>query len=45
VEGARRMADLPKNARAYIDRLQELCGTPVWAVSVGERRDQTIIAG
>lgn len=44
VEGARRMADLPKNARAYIDRLQELCGTPVWAVSVGERRDQTIIA-
>lgn len=43
VSGARRLEDLPSNARAYIDRLQELVGTPVWAVSVGERRDQTIL--
>lgn len=43
VENARKLSDLPANARAYIDRLQELVGVPVWAISVGQRRDQTII--
>ena len=39
---ARRLADLPPEARAYLDRLQDLAGTPVRYVSVGTRRDQII---
>jgi adenylosuccinate synthase len=41
-EGARRMADLPPEARAYLDRLQDLAGAPIRYVSVGTRRDQII---
>jgi adenylosuccinate synthase len=40
--GARRLADLPRAARAYLDRLQELSGAPIRYVSVGTRRDQII---
>jgi adenylosuccinate synthase len=40
--GARSMDDLPKNARSYLDRLEELTGAPVEMVSVGTRRDQII---
>jgi adenylosuccinate synthase len=40
--GARRLADLPGEARAYLDRLEELSGVPVRYVSVGTRRDQII---
>ncbi|MDH3495993.1 MAG: adenylosuccinate synthase [Gemmatimonadota bacterium] len=39
---ARRLADLPSQARAYLDRLQDLVGTPITYVSVGSRRDQII---
>ena len=39
---ARRLADLPPAARAYVDRLQDLSGAPVRYVSVGTRRDQII---
>ena len=39
---ARRLADLPPAARAYVDRLQDLAGAPVRYVSVGTRRDQII---
>ncbi|HET9293622.1 MAG TPA: adenylosuccinate synthase [Gemmatimonadales bacterium] len=39
---ARRMADLPPEARAYLDRLQDLSGAPIRYVSVGTRRDQII---
>ena len=39
---ARNMADLPPEARAYLDRLQDLLGTPIRYVSVGTRRDQII---
>ena len=39
---ARRLADLPAQARRYLDRLQELSGTPIRYVSVGTRRDQII---
>ncbi len=39
---ARRLADLPAEARRYLDRLQELSGTPIRYVSVGTRRDQII---
>jgi adenylosuccinate synthase len=39
---ARRLADLPMAARAYLDRLEALSGVPVRYVSVGTRRDQII---
>jgi adenylosuccinate synthase len=40
--GARRLADLPANARRYVDRLGELLGLPVSIISVGPDREQTI---
>ena len=36
--------DLPANARAYIRRVEEICGIPVVMASFGPRRDQTILA-
>ncbi len=39
---ARRMADLPPQARAYLDRLEDLLRTRIAYVSVGSRRDQII---
>jgi adenylosuccinate synthase len=39
---ARKLADLPAAARAYLDRLEKLSGVPVRYVSVGTRRDQII---
>ncbi|HZM27226.1 MAG TPA: adenylosuccinate synthase [Gemmatimonadales bacterium] len=39
---ARKLSDLPVEARRYLDRLQELSGTPIRYVSVGTRRDQII---
>ncbi|HJQ85315.1 MAG TPA: adenylosuccinate synthase [Candidatus Binatia bacterium] len=40
--GARALADLPANARAYVERLQALLGVPLLLVSIGAGRDQTI---
>jgi len=40
--GARKLSDLPPEARAYLDRLEELSGVPMRYVSVGTRRDQII---
>jgi adenylosuccinate synthase len=42
---ARRLEDLPKNARAYLDRIEELTGAPIEMVSVGTRRNQIIHVG
>ena len=39
---ARRLEDLPAEARRYLDRMQELIETPITYVSVGTRRDQII---
>jgi adenylosuccinate synthase len=39
---ARAIADLPKAARAYLDRIEELTEVPIAFVSVGTRRDQII---
>ena len=39
---ARRLEDLPTEARRYLDRLQELIETRITYVSVGTRRDQII---
>ena len=41
-QDARRLADLPSAARAYLDRIEALCETPISYVSVGTRRDQII---
>jgi adenylosuccinate synthase len=35
--------DLPENARNYLRRVEKLIGCPIVLVSVGARRDQTII--
>jgi len=42
---AGRLEDLPKQARAYLDRLQELAGAPIRYVGVGTKRDQLIEVG
>jgi adenylosuccinate synthase len=39
---ARKWEDLPAAAHAYLRRLEELTGVPIWYVSVGTRRDQII---
>jgi adenylosuccinate synthase len=39
---ARALADLPKEARRYLDRIEALVETPITYVSVGTRRDQII---
>jgi len=39
---ARRLEELPTQARAYLDRIEELCETRITYVSVGTRRDQII---
>ncbi|HST04391.1 MAG TPA: adenylosuccinate synthase [Chloroflexia bacterium] len=41
--GARTWAELPQNARSYLDRLSHLIQTPLDIVSVGPHREQTII--
>ncbi len=41
----RELDDLPANARAYLDRISEIVGTPIDMVSVGPARDQTIRVG
>jgi adenylosuccinate synthase len=42
LSGARSLADLPANARRYVDRLAALVGAPVVLISVGAQRDETI---
>jgi adenylosuccinate synthase len=39
---ARRLEDLPGEARRYLDRLQELSGAPISYVGVGTKREQLI---
>lgn len=40
---ARALDDLPNNARRYLTALEELTATPIFMVSVGARRQDTII--
>jgi adenylosuccinate synthase len=42
ITAARELADLPRNARAYLDALQDIIGARICAVGVGPRRDQTL---
>ena len=41
--GARRESDLPPAARAYLDRLEGICGVPISIVSTGSERSDTIV--
>ena len=41
--GIKHFDDLPKNARHYLKRLEEICGVPVDMISTGPERDETII--
>jgi adenylosuccinate synthase len=40
---ARKIGDLPENARRYVKRLEELIGVPVGILSTGPGREQTMI--
>ena len=37
------LGDLPSKARAYLDRITELTGTPISILGVGPDRQQTIV--
>ncbi len=43
ISGAKTFEELPVNAQKYIERIEVLTGVPVSIVSVGPRRDQTIV--
>jgi adenylosuccinate synthase len=43
--GCRAFEELPVNARAYVERLEQLAGVPIRYVSVGPERDQMIVRG
>jgi adenylosuccinate synthase len=42
ISACRSFDELPANARAYVERLEELIGAPVSAIGVGPGRDETI---
>lgn len=42
ISGARHSLDLPEAACAYIERISQLCDTPIKTVSVGPERDQLV---
>ena len=41
--GIKDLDALPANARAYLDRMEQIVGVPVDIVSTGPERDETII--
>jgi adenylosuccinate synthase len=43
ITGVRRLQDLPKAARAYVERVEQLAGSPVTIVSVGPERSATFL--
>ncbi len=43
ISDARRMSDLPRNTRKYIEKVESLSGVDVILVSVGPGREDTII--
>lgn len=45
ISSVRSFSDLPANARAYLERLEELVGSPVEMISVGPARDAVIQRG
>lgn len=43
LSGARRLDSLPSKARAYLDFISEHTGIPLYLVSVGPKRDETVM--
>ncbi|KAB2921895.1 MAG: adenylosuccinate synthase [Bacteroidetes bacterium] len=43
ISGAKRWKQLPPRCRKYVETIERLAGVPVSIVSVGARRDQTIV--
>jgi len=43
ISGCRRMSELPINAQRYVAAIEKLVGCPIWLVSVGPDREQTIV--
>jgi adenylosuccinate synthase len=41
-KGITKLEELPKNARNYINKIEELCGVPISILSVGPERKETI---
>jgi adenylosuccinate synthase len=41
--GVKQLEALPANARAYLSRLEQLCGVPVDMISTGADRKETIV--
>ncbi|MGZ6884557.1 MAG: adenylosuccinate synthetase, partial [Nocardioidaceae bacterium] len=42
ITGARSFDELPKNAQAYVQALEDMSGAPISAIGIGPGRDQTI---
>ena len=42
ISGAKELSDLPPNARAYVEFLQDVSGARISAIGVGQDRDATI---
>jgi len=45
ISRVRKYRDLPQNARTYVNAVSKLLKKEIWMVSVGARRDQTLIVG
>ncbi len=45
ITAARRLDDLPRHAREYLQRIEQFVGVPVDIVSVGPERGQTLMCG
>ena len=43
ISAARELADLPANARAYLEFLEERAGSRISAIGVGPEREQTVV--
>jgi len=42
ISGCRSFGSLPRNAQAYVRRLEELSGAPFWGIGVGPGREESI---
>jgi len=43
LSGCRSFGELPPNARAYVQALEEMSGTRIWGVGVGPGREETLV--
>ncbi|NOZ87583.1 MAG: adenylosuccinate synthase [Deltaproteobacteria bacterium] len=45
LEGVDSMEGLPREARAYLDRVEEMAGIPIEMISIGPERNRTLVKG